>query len=298
MRRHLHSRTSRLFTLACAAIAAFALACAFCSSSAPLSEPIQTPAARELPTPVAAEYVSERPRIPDIAVTARRSSRCIRPVATAGGGWALPPDRVTQTADGRRRTRKLVDLIAREMGADRNARRLLVRWAVRESYSNPRAVHIKPGDVRAASSSRTRRILAARGLQWSAHWSYGRGLYGMQPALYIPVWDVTADPNVLCDPIVATITAIWSARRQQRQCTSLGYPATILTANRRWGSGHCEPRERDAVTRAWWAERGRDADAPISWGRKWRESGVDRGDVYAHMREKAHAAGLLTDAGK
>ena len=148
------------------------------------------------------------------------------------------------------------------------------------------------GDVRAARKRASRDRVAAMGRTWHAHWGYGRGLYGMQPSLYIPRWDAQASLDVLCDPVIATIVAVWSARVQSRECARRGFEPTILVSNRRWGSGHCSPRAKDADTRRWWAEHRGNADARADWGSAWPEGSTDRGVILAHMRREIAAQGL------
>ena len=196
-----------------------------------------------------------------------------------GAGVGLIPDRET-----RARTRRQIAAIAREMGAGPVARRLLVRWAVRESRAHPGILHTLEPDRDAASSPRARAALASVGREWSPRWGYGRGLYGMQPALYVPRWDASADPDVLCDPVVATIVAVWAARDHARECERAGESPTILVASRRWGSGHCAPRERDAIVAEHWLAKGVDPDTPVRWGNRWPQDTTDRAEIYQHMK--------------
>lgn len=190
-------------------------------------------------------------------------------------------------ASERAEMRRQIDTVARELGASPLARRLLVRWAVRESRAMPATRHMMEADRAAASSPRARKAILAMGRVWSPNtWGHGRGLYGMQPAFYLPRWNASADPDVLCDPIVATITAVWAARDHARECKRAGFAPTVVVASRRWGSGHCDPRERDADVAMFWESRGVDADATVSWGRRWPEESADRREIYQHMIRK------------
>ena len=204
-------------------------------------------------------------------------------------------------AEDRKRTRQIADLVTKEMGANRAARRLVTLWSKREGNHNPAVIHVQPEDIAAATSKRSRALLAdhplrdaqvrtAEGdLAWA--WGYGRGQYGMQPAHYAPRWDPDAGPWVLCDPIIATVTAVWAARDHADECAARDYPRTAIVSNRRWGTGHCTPRSKDAGIRAAWERRGVDPDARIKWGRKWPEDS-DREIVYSHMERLAIEAGL------
>jgi hypothetical protein len=185
---------------------------------------------------------------------------------------------------------RTVATVARELGASPAARRLLIRWANRESHANPATRHELPADRAAASSPRARKAILAMGRVFEdGRWGHGRGLYGMQPAFYLRRWDPSADPDVLCDPIVATVTAIWAARDHAKECRRAGHEPTILVASRRWGSGHCRPRARDHSTQNFWRERGVDPHTPVSWGRDWPEESTDRDELYAHLLEKTQS---------
>ncbi len=131
----------------------------------------------------------------------------------------------------------------------------------------------------------------------ASRWSYGYGPFGFNPTYFLPVWDVNAPPWVFCndDGIAAIVTAIWSARRHQRECRQTGYGESYETVNRRFSSGSCRPRpERAHLFRKRARGWGLNPDAKARLGKKWPEQDTDRGEIVRHMRARAEAKGLLS----
>jgi hypothetical protein len=248
--------------------------------------------------------------------------------------------------EDRMRFKKLVEMVAEEMGADP---RLLRLWALRESTYNPHAIHVLNPDLRAADRSWERhrytpekaarleaimrRSSAKKKPYWKAkselarltkfkenphffgevefdlvyadgtrarekasRWSYGYGPFGFNPTYFLPLWDVEAPPWVFCndDGISAVVTAVWAARRAQRECRSEGYGDSYEAVNRRFSSGSCRPRPERAAyfrkrARAW----GINPASKAKLGKRWPDSS-DRGAVVAHMRERALEQDLLS----
>ena len=112
----------------------------------------------------------------------------------------------------------------------------------------------------------------------------------------MPLWDVTAPPWVFCndDGIAAIVTAVWAARRAQRECRQEGYGESYEAVNRRFSSGSCRPRPERATffrerARAW----GINPASKAKLGKRWPDTS-DRAALVAHMRERASQEGLLS----
>lgn len=144
--------------------------------------------------------------------------------------------------DEQQLTRALVEETCRELGADCA---LIRAWALRESTWTPWRRHRMAGDrleafsAYVASAKRygysvrsvdrhpeTREVLAVRVRElpnrdanpyFASHerWMHGLGLLGQIPGWHLSKWDPLAEPEVLCDPVVATIVAIRIARQAQ-----------------------------------------------------------------------------------
>jgi len=128
-------------------------------------------------------------------------------------------------------------------------------------------------------------------------WSYGYGPFGFNPTYFVPIWDPQAPPWVFCndDGLAAIVTAIWAAREHQRECAELGFGASNEVVDRRFSSGHCEPRPGRAEkfrTRA--SKRGIDPDARARLGDGWPADSSDRAQLLEHLRAKAIEQGLLS----
>lgn len=224
------------------------------------------------------------------------------------------------THSDKRRTRRIIQQVAREMGANS---RLFTIWALRESSYRPWKRHRLNPDREAAwvawnrhrwTKSREKHYKtvmqtnsAKDGTQayWQAkaglrrilsykdnptfgapyRWSTGLGLYGMQPIYHVKRWDPNAAPEILCDPIVATVVAVWAARTVRNNCVSKGFDDTYETVNRGYSSGSCKLRPKFAkyfLKRA--VRNGLDPKAAPRLGRKWKRSETDRDEILAHMR--------------
>lgn len=226
------------------------------------------------------------------------------------------------TKADQRLMRQYIGIIAREMGANP---KLLWIWASRESSYRPYKRHRLSPDREAAYSAWQRfrhtdykeagyrrtmkRSSAKDGTKdfWVAkaalsrilvykdnptyearwRWSTGYGLYGMQPIYHVKRWDPNAPPEILCDEVVATVTAIWAARQIRDTCVSQGYPGTYETVNRGYSSGHCEPRPSWAKYFRKRAEREHlDVKQPARLGNRWPSETTDRAKILEHMRAK------------
>ena len=280
------------------------------------------------PTPV---YVCER-----FELRAREDGRV----------WHKRLRRSWNDAD-RERFRKLVAMVARELGADP---KLLTLWALRESTYNPYAIHVLDPDIEASMASWRRHrwdpdraaeleeVMAELGARdpgyWKAKaelarisrfrdnshfeaeiayelvtldgarvpgsrsaWSYGYGPFGFNPTYFMPLWDAEAPPWVFCndDGLAAIVTAVWAAREHQRECAGLGFGSSNEVVNRRFSSGHCDPRPgRAQKFRNRARARGIDPDAKAKLGDRWPADTSDRAEVIAYLRERAAAEGLLS----
>lgn len=251
------------------------------------------------------------------------------------------------TDTDRERFRELIEMVAKELGADP---KLLTLWALRESTYNPHAIHVLDPDVEASTASWRRhrwdperaaeleavmKELGARDRgYWAAKaelarisrfrdnphydalidyeqvepdgsrhpgqrsaWSYGYGPFGFNPTYFLPIWDPQAPPWVFCndDGLAAIVTAVWAAREHQRECAGLGFGASNEVVNRRFSSGHCDPRPNRAEkfrTRA--RKRGIDPDARAKLGDRWPADSSDRAELLEHLRAKAREQGLLS----
>jgi hypothetical protein len=128
-------------------------------------------------------------------------------------------------------------------------------------------------------------------------WGYGYGPFGFNPTYFVPIWDPSAPPWVFCneDGLAAIVTAIWSAREHQRECTRLGFGDSNEVVDRRFSSGHCAPRpgrDHKFLTRA--RARSLDPDARAQLGDRWPMDGSDREQLLDRLRARATDAGLLS----
>src|SRR5690606_2465153 len=183
--------------------------------------------------------------------------------------WLKSPRAAAAQRD---QVRKIIAIVGDELGADAMAIDLLYRKAISESSANPGSVHVHGPDVDAGvafasygrehtserwSDARVPVFVLVDGELEQARtvrgnpatydaWALGRGLYGMVSPLYVPrYWSADAPPWSLCDPVVATVVAIWSARKGQAQCKS-----DSMRAAYRWlSAGTCREREPDKERR-------------------------------------------------
>ncbi len=128
-------------------------------------------------------------------------------------------------------------------------------------------------------------------------WGYGYGPFGFNPTYFLPLWDASAPPWVFCndDGLAAIVTAIWAAREHQRECKALGYGDSNEVVNRRFSSGHCEPRPNRAHKfRARARARGIDPNAKAKLGDRWPADATDRDALLDALRLEAAAQGLLS----
>lgn len=137
-----------------------------------------------------------------------------------------------------------------------------------------------------------------RRTQTTSYWGYGYGPFGFNPTHFLPTWEAADPPWVFCnhDGIAAIVTAVWAARSHQRECESLGFGGSYEVVNRRFSSGHCQPRpSRAAGFRKRARRRGLDVRARAKLGGRWPAETSDRRQILEHMRIKAEAAGLLSN---
>lgn len=206
--------------------------------------------------------------------------------------------------------RGVVEIVGDELGADALAREVIYRKAILESSGNPGAVHVRSADV-AANRRAARRGRETSSERWARArvpveqrvrgawrvvddydaWALGRGLYGQVTGLHLARWSTDAPPWALCDPVIATVTVIWSMRAGLAKC----HGSTLRDAYRRFSSGRCalrEPaRERafDVIARG--HVRGLrlsrfDPDAPADFGERWPEATTDRAILLARLRRR------------
>jgi len=137
----------------------------------------------------------------------------------------------------------------------------------------------------------------SRGLDSASAWSYGYGPFGMNPTYYLQKWDADAPPWVFCedDGLAAIVTAIWAARDHQRECERQGFGDSNEVVNRRFSSGHCEPRKRDDMFRERASKRGLDPDKRARLGKRWPAESSDRVEVIEHLRAVAMERDLLSN---
>lgn len=229
------------------------------------------------------------------------------------GESIIPPKRKITIAE-QNRTKDLIRVVAKEMGADPD---MFLIWALRESSYRWFKRHQLNPDMEAARTawkkhrpSETRERELTEMLEakpdWSAkaeldritiyrdnptyaaawRWSTGYGLYGMQPVYHVKRWDPNAAPELLCDPVVATIVAIWAARAGKSICSSTGHGDSYQVVNRIFSTGHCTPgvhEDRFAIRAQ---RRGLDYLETAQLGSKWPQATTDRAEVLAHMNAK------------
>lgn len=148
--------------------------------------------------------------------------------------WKLGPQ-------GRREVKRRIAATANALGADPRAFKALAK---RESDFRPSVRHKMKGDV---TNALTAYFQAAHLYGWDVFWPWkqrregdlssmkliplgdgprnehydeperwttsGLGAFGLNPAYHLVKWDALAEPEVLCDPEVATIVAVRIARR-------------------------------------------------------------------------------------
>jgi hypothetical protein len=206
--------------------------------------------------------------------------------------------------------RELIDVVGAELGVDEISREILYRKAILESSGNPGAVHVRSKDLEAnrRAAARGRKVSSERWARAKVQvherhrgrlrvvgeydaWALGRGLYGMVTGLHAQRWSSDTPPWALCDPIIATVTAIWAMRAGLAECRS----RTLRDAYRRFSSGRCPDRTRERERAFDRLARGRvrglklrklDPDAVADFGSRWPEETADRAILLARLRSK------------
>ncbi len=115
-------------------------------------------------------------------------------------------------------------------------------------------------------------------------WTYGYGLYGMAPVLYVGLWDNHSPPWVLCDARIATITLVWALRAQAAHCEKQGYAPTTENVLARFGSGKCGRK----LGQGWYklpSLRSKKMDAPVRLGKRWPNES-DRYQVLSAVNQR------------
>ncbi len=248
-------------------------------------------------------------------------------------GKQIPRKRIRFSTNDQRRMMKDIHTIAKEMGMDV---RLLWIWGLRESSYRPHKRHALQQDqvaarqawaryrytpereakmkhIMATSSAMdgTRKYWRAKAIlekmevyrnnptykaQW--RWKTGLGLYGMQPVYHLLRWDNDAPPEVLCDPVIVTITAVWAARDARNACLATGFGDSNVEINRSYSAGHCRPRpKREYLFRNRANKRKLDPDATVRLGTKWPKKTTDRDEILAHMKRKIALSRATTSKG-
>lgn len=233
-------------------------------------------------------------------------------------GNPIKPERRKISKAEQNRMRRHIQIIAREMGADP---RLFLIWGLRESSYRWYKRHQLNPDMEAASVAwrkyrhtdhRAAELRAEMenkpGTQayWSAkaelerisiyaenptyeaaqRWAVGYGLYGMQPIYHLKRWDPEVAPEILCDPVVATVTAIWAARSGRDVCASTGHGSTYAAVNRVFSTGHCEPSGREHYFERRAERHDLDPASTAQLGTKWPQKSTDRAEILTYMRDK------------
>jgi hypothetical protein len=304
--------------------------------------------------PTLATLAHEAPSAPQLEVEPREQVEPVAYVcerfelrARADGRVWHKRLRHSWTEADRQNFRSLIELVAKELGADA---KLLTIWALRESTYNPYAIHVLDPDIEASTASWRRHrwdperaaeleaVMTELGARdrgyWTAKaelarisrfrdnphydalidyelvgpdgerrpgqrsaWSYGYGPFGFNPTYFVPIWDPQAPPWVFCndDGLAAIVTAVWAAREHQRECAALGFGDSNEVVNRRFSSGHCDPRpNRTEKFRTRARRRGIDPDARAKLGTRWPADSSDRAQLLEHLRARARDEGLLS----
>lgn len=206
--------------------------------------------------------------------------------------------------------REVITAVAEEMGADAIAAEFLWRKAISESSGNEGGVHIRSADVEAnvTAANKGRRRAAERWRRAKVPvyrrtrkgfrqvgdtdaWALGRGLYGMVTGLYMHRWHADAPPWALCDPVIATVVAVWSIRAGLAEC----HGTTVRDAFRRFSSGKCAIREDRLERRFDRLAGGRvrglrldpiDPESRANFGSRWLSETTDRRELLAAVHRR------------
>lgn len=111
-------------------------------------------------------------------------------------------------------------------------------------------------------------------------WTWGYGLYGMAPVLYVGLWDSQSPPWILCDAKVATVTLVWALRAQRAQCAALGEEGTVEQTVARYATGHCGQR-----VKANWKGVLRKTKK-VQLGTRWKMKDADRSALLQAIQRK------------
>lgn len=131
-------------------------------------------------------------------------------------------------------------------------------------------------------------------------WAYGYGAFGFNPTYFLPTWDPTMPPWVFCDAygIPAIVTAIWSARKHQRECEAQGFGGSYLVVNRRYSSGHCRDRGSERAFERRARSAGIVPGDRAELGSRWPASSTDRQEIVRHMVDRARRENILEGEGE
>ena len=123
-------------------------------------------------------------------------------------------------------------------------------------------------------------------------WRAGYGLYGMQPVFHLKRWDPKAPPEVLCDPVIASVVAVWSARRARNTCVATGQGDSYEAVNRGFSRGQCDKfiPYRDKAFRKRAERLGIEFTESAQLGDRWDQAGTDREKILEHMRGRVERA--------
>ena len=181
--------------------------------------------------------------------------------------------------------------------------------AMRETSLRPWKMHRLGEDADAAKSAWARRheIFAdspAHDQPW--RWQAGVGYYGQNPALWLDLWDASAEPETLCGEIEATIVHLRAARRRHSllvrgvECDGEIFHGTGEGGAPSWydislvnsGSGACPATDGEALAKRKSFERrcervGLDPYAPVSRVMLGLSVHVNEQEVFASkLRER------------
>jgi hypothetical protein len=126
------------------------------------------------------------------------------------------------TKESQRYTKKVMAHVARRLGVHEDFRKLLNLIALRESSYQHGLVHRLSPDLTASYQAWRRMSVRYEGNPHSvdpALWQT-YGLFGMNSNYFTLLWDQSADPRVLCDPIVDILLYRRAAERALRKMLS------------------------------------------------------------------------------
>ena len=123
------------------------------------------------------------------------------------------------TKAGQRHTKQIIAHVTRRMGVSDDFRKLLSLVALRESSYQQGLVHRLSADLTASYQAWRKMSARYEGNPHAADPSLWQtyGLFGMNANYFTLLWDESADPRVLCDPIVDIILYRRAAERALRK---------------------------------------------------------------------------------